>query len=66
MATFRGKTNLILGPNDGEEQPWVRAEQDPESRDFIVDVKGEDLKKFRPLAEQYGFVEDKSSSSSDS
>lgn len=56
MAKFHGKTNLHLG-----EPEWASAEYDPDSRDYVIDVSGEELKKFRAVAADYGFVEDKGS-----
>lgn len=56
MAKFHGPTNLHLG-----EPEWAAAEYDPESHDYVVDVSGDDLKKFRAAADEYGFVEDKAS-----
>lgn len=54
MAKFHGPTNLHLG----SEPVWAAAEYDPESHDYVVEVTGADLKKFRAVADEYGFVED--------
>lgn len=60
MAKFHGRTNLHLG-SDPE---WASAEYDPESHDYVIDVSGDDLKKFRAVADEYGFVEDKAAEKS--
>jgi hypothetical protein len=51
MAKFHGRTNLHLG-------------SDPESHDYVIDVSGDDHKKFRAVADEYGFVEDKAAEKS--
>ncbi|WP_310962145.1 hypothetical protein [Nocardioides terrisoli] len=53
MAKFHGSTNLNLGGPD----PWAVAAWDDESQSYVIDVTGEDLKKFRAVAEDYGFAE---------
>lgn len=57
MATFRGPKNVNLGG----EKPWVVSSYDADSRDYVVEVTGEDLKKFRAVAADYDFSEEKSS-----
>jgi hypothetical protein len=55
MAKFHGKTNLHLG-----EPAWATSVYDHEAHDYVIDVSDDDLKKFRAVAEGYGFVEDES------
>jgi hypothetical protein len=57
MAKFHGPVNLILGG----EKPWAESEWDPETGSYVVDVTGENLKKFRAVADEYGFSEAKGS-----
>lgn len=54
MAKFHGPINLNLG----SEPVWAAAEYDHESHDYVIDVSGAELKKFRAVAGDYGFVED--------
>lgn len=56
MAKFRGPSNLNLGGA----KPWAVATFDTDARDYVVEVTGEDLKKFRAVAADYGFSEEKS------
>lgn len=56
MAKFHGKTNLHLG-----EPVWAGSEYDPDSRDYVIDVSGDALEKFRAVAADYGFTEDEGS-----
>jgi hypothetical protein len=53
MATFHGPINLHLG----SEPVWAASEYDHETHDYVVEVTGADLKKFRAVADGYGFVE---------
>ena len=53
MAKFYGPTNLHLG---GEEA-WAAAQYAPETHNYVIDVSGAELKKFRAVAGDYGFVE---------
>lgn len=61
MAKFHGSVNLILGG----EKPWAESEWDPETGAYVVDVTGDDLKKFRAVADEYGFTEQKAASKDD-
>lgn len=64
MAKFSGPVNLHLGAGsdkDGQPVPaWAQSEWDPELGAYVVDVTGDDLKKFRAAADEYGFSEVKS------
>lgn len=69
MAKFHGPKNLHLGVETDEKtglptEGWAHAEYDPESHDYVIDVSGDDLKKFRAVADEYGFVEDKAAEKS--
>jgi hypothetical protein len=63
MAKFSGPVNLQLGAGaDKDGKPvaaWAQSSWDHELGAYTVDVSGEDLKKFRAVADEYGFVEDK-------
>ena len=67
MAKFSGPVNLHLGAgSDKDGQPveaWAQSSYDPELGAYVVDVTGDDLKKFRAVADEYGFSEVKSSKS---
>lgn len=56
MAVFRGKFNIVHG---GPENP-IRSTRDDVTREYVVEVTGEDAKAFRRVADYYGYVEDKS------
>lgn len=58
MAKFRGDKNLHLG---GVE-PWAASTYDHTTRTYVIDLDAAGAKKFRSIAADYGFVEDKSSS----
>ena len=53
MAKFRGTTNLHLG-----HPVWAASAYDHETREYVVEVDGDDAKRFRGVAADYGFVEE--------
>lgn len=69
MAKFHGPVNLHLGASadkDGNPVPaWAQSEWDPESGSYVIDVTGDDLKKFRAVADDYGFSDAKAAKSGD-
>ena len=69
MAKFSGPVNLHLGAGsdkDGNPVPaWAQSEWDSERGAYVVDVSGDDIKKFRDAADEYGFSEVKSTAKKD-
>lgn len=53
MTDFRGPRNIQIGF-----PVWAGAQYDPESRDYVVSVEGDDVERFRAIADGYGFRED--------
>lgn len=59
MAEFHGDRGVHIGF-----PVWAKSVWYPDLKKYVVSVTGADLKKFRALAEQYGFAEVKGSGSS--
>jgi len=54
MPEFRGKTNLHLGY-----PVWAESKYDHEAREYVISLDAAGAKKFRPIADGYGFTEAK-------
>lgn len=52
MPQFRGSKNLHIGS-----PAWASSKYDPETQEYVIDLSASDAKKFRPIAEAYGFAE---------
>ena len=53
MTAFRGSMNLQLGHPVG-----ASAKYDPTTRDYVIELDGDDADRFRDVAALYGFRED--------
>lgn len=58
MPEFRGSKNLHVGF-----PVWAASEYEHATRDYVITLDAAGAKKFRPLAEDYGFREVKSDTS---
>lgn len=52
MTDFRGPQNIQLGF-----PVWAGAQYDHETRDYVVTLEGDDVERFRAVADLYGFRE---------
>jgi len=55
VPDFRGDKNLHLG-----DPVWAASTYDPDSHEYVVSLDAAGAKKFRPVADEYGFREVKS------
>jgi hypothetical protein len=52
MTAFRGSTNLQLG-----HPVWASAQYDHATRDYVIELDGDDADRFRKVADLYGYRE---------